>query len=230
MKQDFSPDYFFDLSRFCNRSIFDGLKNTWEALARLEDFVQQLSKGLENKGQVADQTYLIENGEVITGPGTQVEPGVRIKGKVIIGSNTRIMSGTFLIGPTIIGDGCSINGEVDSSILLNNIKSNHRGSYIGHSILGNEVGIAANTVLSNRKVNRSEIMIKDKGKKIPTGLNFFASVIGDRSRTACNTTLGPGALIGQDCWVLSSIGSSIVPSKHIARVKHQLEFIPRKDI
>lgn len=230
MTKEFSPTNFFNLDSFEHRSIFDGLTNVWEALAKREEYVNGLFKRLESRGEISTGAYFIEGGELIAGAGSIVEPGVRIKGKVIIGADTKIMSGTFLIGSTIIGSGCTINGEVDNSIILDNIKSNHRGNYIGHSIIGNEVGIAANTVLSNRKVNRTEIMIKDGQKKIPTGYYFFSSVIGDRSRTGCNISLGPGALVGQDCWVLSSVGSIIIPSKHLVKSRTKLEFKPRQDL
>lgn len=230
MNSEFTPTYFFNLQKFSWPDIFCGLTCVWQALGRLEEQVNNLFGQLENEGDISNQAYFIEDGAVICGKGSIIEPGVRIKGKVIIGPGTRIMSGTFLIGPTIIGAGCSINGEVDHSIILNNIKSNHRGNYLGHSIIGNEVGIAASTVLSNRKVDRTEITIKSGDEKIPTGFDFFSSIIGDRSRTACNTTLGPGALVGQDCWILSSLGSNVVPSGYIAKVKHKLELIPRNDL
>lgn len=230
MNSEFPPKYFFNLQKFNWPDIFSGLTCAWQALGKLEEQVNKLFGQLKNEGEISKQVYFIEDGAVISGEGSIIEPGVRIKGKVIIGAGTRIMSGAFLIGPIIIGTGGSINGEVDHSIILNNNKSNHRGSYLGHSIIGNEVGIAANTVLSNRKVNRSEIMIKNGDEKIPTGFDFFSSVIGDRSRTACNTTIGPGTLVGQDCWILSSLGSNIVPSGYIAKVKRKLELIPRNDL
>ncbi|OGK37668.1 hypothetical protein A3F03_03395 [Candidatus Roizmanbacteria bacterium RIFCSPHIGHO2_12_FULL_41_11] len=151
----------------------------------------------------------------------EVEKGAVIKGKVYLGKNSLIKSGAYLegnfyigencvIGPNChlrnfasIGDNCLVGNAVDlkSSVIGDGTKISHL-AYVGDSVIGNNVNLAAGTITANLKHNQSSVKMRIKEQLVDTGRRKLGTVIGDNAKTGINTSIYPGRKIGQGVWTI----------------------------
>jgi len=145
------------------------------------------------------------------------------KGIIVIDNETRIMPFSHLAGPLYIGKNClikefssikdnccfgpvcKIGGEVESTIIQGYSNKQHYG-FLGHSYLGEWINIAAGTSNSDLKNTYSRVKING----IDTGQQFLGTVIGDYSRTAINTSIFTGRVIGVSSFIYGTITRDIV--------------------
>lgn len=150
-----------------------------------------------------------ENGPIYLSKGVQVQEGVCLRGPLYIGENTVIKMGATIYGGTIIGSNCSIGGEVKNSIVLDNSNKAHYG-YLGDSMVGQWCNLGAGTSNSNVKNNASTIKVQLGNYKVSVG-NKAGMLMGNFSRTAINTALNTGTVIGVCC---NTFGTELSP-KHL---------------
>ncbi len=142
----------------------------------------------------------------------EIEKNVTIKGEVHIGKLTVVKSGTYIEGPAFIGDNCTIGpnayiranttignnvrfrGEVVNSVIMDGTTAKHV-CYIGHSVIGENVNIAAGTITADFRHDGGNHFTIIKGKKIDTGLRKLGAFIGDNVKTGINTSIYPGRKI-----------------------------------
>lgn len=188
------PQDFFQLTHFEHSPVFQGAEYTWEALARLERYLEEhLEPAI--LGEVMPGAWI--EGRVYLGPGTVVEPGALVRGPAIIGPGCQLRHGCYIRGRVLVGENCVIGHctEVKSSILLDGVKAAHF-NYIGDSILGNGVRLGAGTVCSNVKLAGGNVVVEVNGRRIDTGLRKLGAIVGDGAETGCNAVLNPAALVG----------------------------------
>ncbi|MEE9323012.1 MAG: bifunctional sugar-1-phosphate nucleotidylyltransferase/acetyltransferase [Candidatus Aenigmarchaeota archaeon] len=142
----------------------------------------------------------------------EAEKDVTIKGNVHVGKLTVVKSGTYIEGPVFIGDNCTIGpnayirpnttignnvrfrGEAVNSVIMDGTTAKHF-CYIGHSVIGENVNIAAGTVTADYRHDSKTHTTIVKGKGVETGLTKLGAFIGDNVRTAINTSIYPGRKI-----------------------------------
>ncbi|AWR97264.1 NTP transferase domain-containing protein [Acidianus sulfidivorans JP7] len=144
-----------------------------------------------------------------------IEDGVKIKGKVIIENNVKILHGTYIEGPVYIGPNsvigpnsyirpysiiCGNNRigasvEIKESVIMENTKVPHL-SYVGDSILAEDVNLGAGTLIANLRFDEHEVKVNIKGEKVSTKRKKFGAIIGGHVRTGINVTILPGVKIG----------------------------------
>jgi UDP-N-acetylglucosamine diphosphorylase / glucose-1-phosphate thymidylyltransferase / UDP-N-acetylgalactosamine diphosphorylase / glucosamine-1-phosphate N-acetyltransferase / galactosamine-1-phosphate N-acetyltransferase len=118
--------------------------------------------------------------------------------------------GTKLYGGTTIGPYCIAGGEIKNSVLFGFSNKAHDG-YLGDSVIGEWCNIGAGTSNSNLKNNASAVVIwtphgpREVGQKCGV-------LMGDYSRTAINTSINTGTVIG----VCSNVFGSGLTPKYIA--------------
>jgi UDP-N-acetylglucosamine diphosphorylase / glucose-1-phosphate thymidylyltransferase / UDP-N-acetylgalactosamine diphosphorylase / glucosamine-1-phosphate N-acetyltransferase / galactosamine-1-phosphate N-acetyltransferase len=223
----FSALDFLDLSKTEHSLLFQDSIPVWEALKKIAGYLQQR---LEPKiqGTILGNPFIGDR--VAIGPGTTIENGACLKGPAWIGSNCEIRSGCYIRENVIIGSGVVLGNscEFKNCIVFDEAQIPHF-SYVGDSILGYKAHLAAGVILSNVRLDRQEISVRDQGSKIPTGLRKFGAIVGDRAEIGCNSVISPGSLIGR--------GSLIYPLTHFGGVlaentilqNHQdLRTIPRQ--
>lgn len=143
----------------------------------------------------------------------EIEDNVTIKGIVVIGQDTVIKSGTYIEGPAFIGNNCEIGpnafirkdtiimdgvrtrAEIIDSVLMDKCTAKH-ACYIGHSVVGENVNIAAGTITADYRHDGKNNMTLVKGNKLDSGRRKLGAFIGD------NVCLGIGTLIypGRKIW------------------------------
>ncbi|HUW34429.1 MAG TPA: DapH/DapD/GlmU-related protein [Planctomycetota bacterium] len=199
---NFSPTNFFDLEQFRYREIFEGAELVWEVLGeRLEDYIAATLTP-EIRGHVMDGAWLMSD-RIYIGEGTVVEPGALIKGPAIIGKNCEIRHTAYLRENVVIGDNCVVGHttELKSCVLLNHVEAGHF-TYIGDSVVGNNVMFGAGTKLANYKVNGTEVIVHDGDVDHPTGLVKVGAIIGDGCKFGCNSVTNPGTILERNCVVM----------------------------
>lgn len=197
------PDTLFELTRFEHRELFDGGIYVWEALPRLEEYVAGSLASSSSSTSAHVMQGATVGGDVILGEDVVVEPYAYIKGPAIIGDGTEIRNGAYVRDHAVIGRNCIVghSTEVKHSILMDGVSVSH-WNYIGDSILGFDVNIGAGTKLSNKKIVKTDIIIRDlSGNPYPTGQQKLGAIIGDGTQVGCNAVLNPGALLGKRCLV-----------------------------
>lgn len=177
--------------------LFENTVHVWEALAQISSYLQfRLKPGIH--GRLIGKPFI--SGAVFIGQGTIIEQGAMIKGPAWIGEGCEIRNGCYIRENVIVGSGCVVGNscELKNSILLDEVQVPHF-NYVGDSILGFRAHLGAGVILSNVRLDRSEIIVPDpQGKLFPTGLRKFGAVIGDRAEIGCNSVINPGSLIGRN--------------------------------
>lgn len=213
---DFSPKALFDLSSFDHASIFEGCEYAWEALAKIQPYLESLALG-RIECELPSGVVLIHPELIAIESGCKIEPGVYIKGPCFIGKGSEVRFGAYIRGNVITGSGCIIghSTEVKNSIFLNKACASHF-AYVGDSILGSEVNLGAGTKLANLKLNRRQISVQHRGVFIKTNLRKFGALFGDGVQTGCNSVTNPGTIMGKgsSAYPCTNI-SGFIPPKHI---------------
>lgn len=139
-----------------------------------------------------------ESGPVWIDENVQIMPQAVLEGPLAIGTNAIIKVGAKIYENTTIGPVCKVGGEVEGCIFQSYSNKQHDG-FLGHSYLGSWINLGADTNNSDLKNNYSSISVVLNKQKIETGKRFLGTIMGDHSKTAINTMLNTGTIIGVCC-------------------------------
>lgn len=166
------------------------IQHPWDLLRANEYYVSSLT---ENRifGEVHPAAVI--EGVLHLGTGTRILPGVFIEGNVVIGANCKIGPNCYLRGNTSIGDGCHIGQsvEIKNCLILSKSNVGHL-SYVGDSVLGENVNFGAGTTVSNLRHDGKNHRSLVGGELIDTGRRKFGTAVGDGVHTGINTSIYPG--------------------------------------
>jgi phosphoglucosamine mutase len=162
----------------------------WDLLAANERYVSSLTSP-QIIGHIHPSAVI--EGTLHLGPGSRILPGVFIEGNVIIGSDCKIGPNCYVRGNTSIGDGCHIGQsvEIKNSILLHRTHLGHL-SYLGDSVLGENVNFGAGTIVSNLRHDGAHHRSMVGGALVDTGRRKFGCIVGDGVRTGIHTSIYSG--------------------------------------
>jgi UDP-N-acetylglucosamine diphosphorylase/glucosamine-1-phosphate N-acetyltransferase len=132
--------------------------------------------------------------------------GSMLYGPVAICEKAVVKMGSKIYGATTIGPDCIVGGEIKNSVFFGNSNKAHDG-YIGDSVIGEWCNMGAGTSNSNIKNNASSIMLWTPNGPVNVGLKCGV-LMGDYSRTAINTSINTGTVIGVCCNVF---GNGLTP-------------------
>ena len=189
------PSYFFSLQDYAHRELFEGITHVWEALDRIQPYLQKLKPLL--KVDLPAGVYVENPSLIYLGQGVTIEPGAFIRGPCIIGNGSIIRHGAYVRGGVITGKNCVIghSTEIKQSILLDNVCAAHF-NYVGDCILGNQVNLGAGVKCANLRLDHKNVWVRIGEEKFDTGLKKFGAIIGDRVQLGCNCVTNPGTLLG----------------------------------
>ncbi|MDD3051045.1 MAG: putative sugar nucleotidyl transferase [Candidatus Cloacimonetes bacterium] len=160
-------------------------------------------------GVVLDAT----EGPIVIDEGAIVMANSVIIGPVYIGKNTTIKALSKIYPNTSIGPVCKIGGEVEDTIISGYSNKQHEG-FLGHSYLGEWINLGADTNNSDLKNNYKNVSVYfyPEKNKIDTNTRFMGTIIGDHSKTAINTSINTGTVIGLGCNIFGgSLVSGFLP-------------------
>lgn len=219
-----SPSSFFDLKDLPHGELFD-VEFVWQVLGkRLQHYLENLTHWRIH-GEVQDGAAIFSD-HIYIGEGTIVEPGAVIKGPVWIGENCLIRSHAYVREYTLVMDNAMVGhaSETKGAILLPNSAAPHF-NYVGDSVLGRSVNLGASTILSNLKNVNEAVVMDIEGKSYDTGLRKFGAILGDGTKTGCNSVFNPGCVLGKDCIVypLTSVKKGYYKDKTLVKLRQSQE-------
>lgn len=138
-------------------------------------------------------------GTVKIAEGVVVKAGAVLEGPCSIGRNCYIGNNTLVRSYTSIGDGCSVGYgvELKNCVVFNRTRIG-RLSFIGDSVLGENVDIGAGTMTVNRTVDWKPVQVRQGKKKIQTEWIKMGAFIGDNVVIGAGNTIEPGAVVDQE--------------------------------
>ena len=163
-------------------------------------------------------------GPVYIGKNAEVMEGCIIRGPFAMGEGACLKMGTKVYGATTLGPRCVVGGEIKNSVLFGYSNKAHDG-YLGDSVIGEWCNMGAGTTNSNLKNNASEVKIWTPNGEMNAG-NKCGVMMGDYSRTAVNTSINTGTVIGVCCNVF---GAGLTP-KYIPSFSWGSEGVKRYDV
>lgn len=166
----------------------------WHLLDANEILLKRMELKPGRKAVVEPGAKLV--GDVFVGDGTEVRNGCYIMGPVYIGKNCLIGPNTFIRPYTTIMDGCHIGAsvEIKNTLIMSHSNVPHL-SYVGDSILGENVNLGAGTNIANLRFDDSEVKVEVKKTLQGSGRRKLGALIGDNVKTGVNVSIMPGRAI-----------------------------------
>jgi UDP-N-acetylglucosamine diphosphorylase / glucose-1-phosphate thymidylyltransferase / UDP-N-acetylgalactosamine diphosphorylase / glucosamine-1-phosphate N-acetyltransferase / galactosamine-1-phosphate N-acetyltransferase len=164
---------------------------------------------IEKGAKLEHCTINASAGPVYIGKNAEVMEGSLIRGPVALCEGACLKLGTRVYGATTLGPYCIGGGEIKNSVLFGYSNKAHDG-YLGDSVIGEWCNLGAGTTNSNLKNNAGEVRVWTPHGQVSAGKKC-GMMMGDYSRTAVNSSINTGTVIGVCCHVF---GSGLTP-RHI---------------
>ncbi len=202
------------------------VKYPWHLLSLTERLLKEIKKPSFHKTAKIHRSAVIE-GNVVLAEGVRVLPHATIIGPCSIGPHTIIGNNT-LVRHSSIGAHCVMgyNTEVVRSSLGDHIWTH--SSYLGDSVIGDNVAFGAGSVTANLRLDEEEISSLIGNGGMATGLTKFGSAIGSNTRIGIHVSIAPGMKIGANSFIGSSAyitqdipENSFVKSEHASLIIKQ---------
>lgn len=199
-------------------------ENFWQVIEDINSYIEDLF-AKPPPGFTKDKDLLI-------GPDVRIDISARILGKAIIGARSQIKDGVLIRDGVVIGESCTVGHatEIKHSFILDRSNAAHL-NYVGDSLVGNNVNIAAGVILANFKNGSSnpEVFVESDNKRTATGLQKLGALIGDGTKIGSNCVTDPGTILGKNIitYPLVPIRGTI-PSDKILKYKPTLEIVDKE--
>jgi len=223
----FAPSQFLSLEHTAHPKLFEDQQFVWNALKQIASYLQFRLKPAV-LGELVGRPFISAN--VFVGRGTVVEQGAVIKGPAWIGENCQIRSGCYVRENVVVGNGVVMGNscEFKNSIIFDEAQVPHF-NYVGDSVIGFKAHLGAGVILSNVKLDHTEIVIPTKEGNIATGLKKFGAIVGDRTEIGCNAVINPGSVLGRDCLVYPNVNfRGVLPEGRVAKLRQEIQILERR--
>jgi UDP-N-acetylglucosamine diphosphorylase / glucose-1-phosphate thymidylyltransferase / UDP-N-acetylgalactosamine diphosphorylase / glucosamine-1-phosphate N-acetyltransferase / galactosamine-1-phosphate N-acetyltransferase len=213
----------FQLNDWAIRQDFDLLtkSRSSQRLSRTNRVIQPSQVFIEKGAKVEHSIINASTGPVYIGKNAEVMEGCIIRGPFAIGEGACLKMGAKVYGATTLGPYCVVGGEIKNSVLFGYSNKAHDG-YLGDSVVGAWCNLGAGTTNSNLKNNAGDVRIWTPRGELNAGMKCGV-LMGDYSRTAINTAINTGTVIGVGANVF---GSGLTP-KYIPHFSWGSEGIKR---
>lgn len=164
-------------------------------------------------------------GPILLDKNVRVGPFCYLSGPVYAGPDTRVIEHAALKDGVALGHTVKIGGEVEASVIEPYSNKQHHG-FLGHSYLGSWINLGAGTCNSDLKNTYGLINVQYNGHRVATEMQFMGCIMGDYAKTAINTGIFTGKVVGV-CSMLYGFVTSNVPSfVNYARLFGQVAELP----
>jgi len=152
---------------------------------------------IEEGAQVEFSTINTKTGKIYIGRNAEVMEGCHLRGPIALCEESKFNLGAKIYGATTIGPHSKVGGEVNNIIIFGYSNKGHDG-FVGNSVIGEWCNLGADTNSSNLKNNYGHVKLWSYRTKAfeDTGLQFAGLIMGDHSKTAINTQLNTGTVVG----------------------------------
>jgi UDP-N-acetylglucosamine diphosphorylase / glucose-1-phosphate thymidylyltransferase / UDP-N-acetylgalactosamine diphosphorylase / glucosamine-1-phosphate N-acetyltransferase / galactosamine-1-phosphate N-acetyltransferase len=195
------PWHIFQLNDWAIRQDFALLtaKRKSQKISKSNKVIKPSQVFIEKGARVEHAIINAATGPVYIGRNAEVMEGCIIRGPFAMGEGACLKMGAKVYGATTLGPHCVGGGEIKNAVLFGYSNKAHDG-YLGDAVIGEWCNMGAGTTNSNLKNNVSDVSVwtingeKNAGKKCGV-------FMGDYSRTAVNTAINTGTVIGLCCHV-----------------------------
>ncbi len=201
LERQLDVDYQFD----CHRDVFvrgsENVRVTGEvnvgagAVIAAERYIVRLEK---NTNIGAGAILSAKEGPIWLAEGSVIEPGAIIQGPAYIGPHSIVRAGARINGSVSLGPNCRVGGELSGVIMQGYSNKQHSG-YLGGAVIGQWVNLGAATDNSDLKNNYRSVDVTLDGEKFDSGELHVGVFMGDFVRTAIQTRLNSGTVVGTCC-------------------------------
>lgn len=190
----------------------------WDLIDANKDFLKNLK---EKKGEVKSSSI---DGKVIMEKDAKIINSY-IEGEVYIGSGSVIGPNAYIRGPCIIGNNCKIGpgSSVKESVLFDNVNAKHL-TYIGDSVVANNVNFGAGTQIANYRFDSKEVnVLCGKGNLVNSGRKKLGAIIADNVKFGVLASVMPGKMIGANSIIHTNvIVNQNIPSESDVFIKQEI--------
>ena len=152
---------------------------------------------IEEGASIEFSTLNTKTGKIYIGKNAEVMEGCNLRGPIALCEGSKFNMSAKIYGATTIGPHCKVGGEVNNVVIFGYSNKGHDG-FLGNSVIGEWCNIGADTNSSNLKNNYAIVKLWNYRTKRfeSTGLQFAGLIMGDHSKTAINTQLNTGTVVG----------------------------------
>ncbi|WP_315056021.1 GlmU family protein [Chryseobacterium indoltheticum] len=181
----------FDFELLTEGKISQELSSTNGFLGNKEDLF------IEEGAEIEFSTINTKTGKIYIAKNAEVMEGCNLRGPIALCEGSKFNLGAKIYGATTIGPHSKVGGEVSNIIIFGYSNKGHDG-FVGNSVIGEWCNLGADTNSSNLKNNYGNVKLWNYRTKDfqDTGLQFAGLIMGDHSKTAINTQLNTGTVIG----------------------------------
>lgn len=179
------------------------------------------------QGVIVGQHVVTETkaGPIVLDENSSIGPFCFLRGPAYVGRGAKLIEHAAIKDGVSAGDTTKIGGEVEAAVIEPYTNKQHHG-FLGHSYLGSWINLGAGTCNSDLKNTYGKVNLEYRGEKINTGMQFVGCIMGDYSKTAINTGIFTGKVIGA-CSMLYGFVTTNVPSfVNYARLFGQVTELP----
>jgi UDP-N-acetylglucosamine diphosphorylase / glucose-1-phosphate thymidylyltransferase / UDP-N-acetylgalactosamine diphosphorylase / glucosamine-1-phosphate N-acetyltransferase / galactosamine-1-phosphate N-acetyltransferase len=170
----------------------------WEILTANKILMDSWENSSIAKTAVLESNVTIQ-GTVRIEDDVVIKAGAILEGPCTIGKGSYIGNNSLIRSYTSLGQNCSVGYgvELKNCVVLDNTHIG-RLSFIGDSVLGENVDVGAGVMTVNRTIDWKPIAVKSDKKRIDTGNSKLGAFIGDNVVIGAGNTIQPGTVIPHD--------------------------------
>jgi UDP-N-acetylglucosamine diphosphorylase/glucosamine-1-phosphate N-acetyltransferase len=161
---------------------------------------------IEKGAEVEHAVLNASGGPIYIGKNATVLESAMIRGPFALCEGATLKMGAKIYGATTLGPYCLGGSEIKNSVFFSYSNKAHDG-YIGDSVIGEWCNLGAGTTNSNIKNNAGAVKVWTPKGEMNAGLKC-GMFMGDYSKTAINSSVNTGTVIGVSCNVF---GSGLTP-------------------
>ena len=217
-KNDIKIENILDLSKTDYSFMFNNLTYPFELLPLIKELFNKVARSLDmtEYNRIKDGVYVHKSVTVLK--------SVYLGRNIIIGKGVDLRNSAFLRDNVIIGDNCVVGNscELKNVLMFNESQAPHF-NYLGDCILGYKAHLGAGVIMSNLKLDKSEIVVHCDDEELKTGLRKFSGIVGDYAQIGCNSVVNPGSIIGRNSMIypLSNVHGT-VPENSVYKNKDDI--------
>ena len=164
-------------------------------------------------------------GPIIVEKNAKIGPYCFLAGPAIIGENSKVIEHSAIKDYVSLAHTTKIGGEIEASVIEPYTNKQHHG-FLGHSYLGSWINLGAGTCNSDLKNTYGEVKMDYGGNKVPSKMQFLGCIMGDYSKSAINTGIFTGKIIGVCSMVYGFVTTNVPSFVNYARLFGQVTELP----
>ena len=165
------------------------------------------------------------DGPVVIDREVRIGPYTLLTGPLYVGPHSKVLEHAAIKEHVSVGHTVKIGGEVEASVIEPYTNKQHHG-FLGHAYLGSWINLGAGTCNSDLKNTYGEVKMEYGSTRVPTGMQFVGCIMGDYAKSAINTGIFTGKVIGVCSMVYGFVTTNVPSFVNYARLFGQVTELP----